>query len=98
MNYSDGYLHFDIRTTAGDATPMQVGIQSCVGRLAGDAANSSLPLGTDQTSEFWFPHDGQWHSLKIPLNRFANIDFRTVNQLFQISSVVNPTAAAEPVH
>jgi beta-glucanase (GH16 family) len=93
-NYSDGYLHFDIRTTAGDATPMQVGIQSCVnGQLAGDAANFWLPLGIDQTSEFWFPHDGQWHSLKIPLNRFANVDFRTVNQLFQISSVVNPTSA-----
>lgn len=93
-NYSDGYLHFDIRATAGDATPMQVGIQSCVsGQLAGDAANFWLPLGIDQTSEFWFPHDGQWHSLKIPLNRFANVDFRTVNQLFQISSVVNPAAA-----
>lgn len=93
-NYSDGYLHFDIRTTAGDATPLQVGIQSCVaGQLAGDAANFWLPLGADQTSEFGFPHDGQWHSLRIPLNRFANVDFRTVNQMFQISSVVNPTSA-----
>jgi beta-glucanase (GH16 family) len=93
-NYSDGYLHFDIRTTAGDTTPLQVGIQSCVsGQLAGDAANFWLPLGADQTSEFGFAHDGQWHSLKIPLNRFANVDFRTVNQLFQISSVVNPSSA-----
>jgi beta-glucanase (GH16 family) len=93
-NYSDGYLHFDIRTTAGDATPLQVGIQSCVsGQLAGDAANFWLPLGADPTSEFGFAHDGQWHSLKIPLNRFANVDFRTVNQLFQISSVVNPASA-----
>ena len=93
-NYSDGYLHFDIRTTAGDATPLQVGIQSCIAsQLAGDTANFWLPLGTDQTSEFWFPHDGQWHSMKIPLNRFANVDFHTVNQLFQISSVGNPAAA-----
>ena len=93
-NYSDGYLHFDIRATANDATPLQVGIQSCVARqLAGDSANFSLPIGTDATSEFWFPHDGQWHSLKIPLNRFANVDFRTVNQLFQISSAANPAAA-----
>jgi hypothetical protein len=92
-NYSDGYLHFDIRTTEGDTTPLQVGIQSCVaGQLAGDSANFWLPLGVDQTSEFGFARDGQWHSLKIPLNRFANVDFRTVNQLFQISSVVNPTA------
>ena len=86
-NYSDGNLHFDIRASAGDATPMQVGIQSCRG------GQFWLPVGTDATSEFWFPHDGQWHSLKIPLNRFANIDFLTVNQFFQISSVVNPTAA-----
>jgi beta-glucanase (GH16 family) len=93
-NYSDGYLHFDIRTTSGDATPLQVGIQSCVaGQLTGDTANSVLPLGSDQTAEFGFPHDGQWHSVKIPLNRFGNVDFRTVNQLFQISSAANPTSA-----
>jgi beta-glucanase (GH16 family) len=93
-NYSDGNLHFDIRATAGDATPMQVGIQSCVAsQMTGDAANFTLPLGSDATSEFWFPHDGQWHSVTIPLNRFANTDFRTMNQLFQISSVVNPASA-----
>lgn len=93
-NYSDGYLHFDIRATAGDATPLKVGIQSCIAsQMAGDAANFWLPLGTDPTSEFWFPHDGQWHSLKIPLNRFANVDFRTVNQLFQLSSAANPASA-----
>jgi beta-glucanase (GH16 family) len=86
-NYSDGYLHFDIRATAGDATPMQVGIQSCRG------GQFWLPLGVDPTSEFWFAHDGQWHSVKIPLNRFANIDFLTVNQFFQISSVANPSTA-----
>ncbi|MGO9479540.1 MAG: family 16 glycosylhydrolase, partial [Limisphaerales bacterium] len=83
-NYSDGNLHFDIRTTSTVA--MQVGIQSC------RAGNFYLPLG-DQTSEFGFARDGQWHSVTIPLNRFANVDFRTMNQLFQISSVVNPTSA-----
>lgn len=94
MNYSDGNLHFDIQATAGDATPMVVGIQSCVaGQLAGDGANFELPLGYDNTSEFWFPHDGQWHSVTIPLNRFANVDFRTVNQFFQIASgATDPTA------
>jgi len=86
-NYSDGYLHFDIRATTGDATPMQVGIQSCRG------GQFWLPLGVDSTSEFWFARDGQWHSVKIPLNRFANIDFLTVNQFFQISSVANPSSA-----
>jgi beta-glucanase (GH16 family) len=83
-NYSDGNLHFDIRTTSTVA--MQVGIQSCRG------GNFYLPLG-DQTTEFGFARDGQWHSVTIPLNRFANIDFRTLSQLFMISSVVNPTSA-----
>jgi beta-glucanase (GH16 family) len=94
MNYSDGYLHFDIQATAGDTTPMEVGIQSCVaGQLAGDGLNFELPLGSDSSSEFWFPHDGQWHSVKIPLNRFANVDFHTVNQFFQIvSGATDPTA------
>ncbi|HKW29112.1 MAG TPA: family 16 glycosylhydrolase [Verrucomicrobiae bacterium] len=87
MNYSDGYLHFDIRTTAGDATSMQVGIKSCRG------GEFWLPLGTDQTSEFGFARDGQWHSLKIPLNRFANTDFRTMSQFFMISSVGNAPSA-----
>jgi len=85
-NYSDGYLHFDIRATTGDATPMQVGIKSCRG------GEFWLPVG-DQTAEFGFARDGQWHSLKIPLNRFANTDFRTMSQFFMISSVVNPTSA-----
>jgi beta-glucanase (GH16 family) len=83
-NYSDGNLHFDIRTTSTVA--MQVGIQSC------RAGNFYLPLG-DQTSEFGFARDGQWHSVTIPLNRFANIDFRTISQFFMISSVVNPASA-----
>ena len=88
-NYSDGYLHFDIKTT-GTAS-MKVGIKSSRG------GEFWLPLGVDQTSEFGFARDGQWHSLKIPLNRFANIDFRTVHQLFMIASDT-PGFCAEPVH
>jgi beta-glucanase (GH16 family) len=83
-NYSDGNLHFDIRTTSTVA--MQVGIKSCRG------GEFWLPVG-DQTAEFGFARDGQWHSLTIPLNRYANTDFRTLSQFFMISSVVNPTAA-----
>jgi hypothetical protein len=89
MNYSDGYLHFDIQATAGDTTPMQVGIASSV---AGDSGAFFLPVGSDSSSEFWFPRDGKWHSLTIPLNRFANTDFHTINQFFMISSAANPTA------
>ena len=76
-NYSDGYLHVDLKTT-GTAS-IKVGIKSSRG------GEFWLPLGVDGTSEFGFARDGQWHSLRIPLNRFANIDFRTVHQLFMIA-------------
>ena len=77
MNYSDGYLHFDIKTTGSAA--IKVGVKSSRG------GEFWLPLGTDGTSEFGFARDGQWHSLKIPLNRFANTDFRTIHQIFMIA-------------
>ncbi|MGD0058265.1 MAG: family 16 glycosylhydrolase [Verrucomicrobiia bacterium] len=93
MNYSDGYLHFDIQATAGDTTPMEVGIASSVASdVAGASGPFFLPVGIDSTSEFWFPHDGQWHSMKMPLNRFENTDFRTVNQFFMIASTTDPAA------
>jgi len=76
-NYSDGFLHLDIKTT-GSAF-MKVGVKSSRG------GEFWLPLGTDGTSEFGFARDGQWHSLKIPLNRFANTDFRTIHQIFMIA-------------
>jgi hypothetical protein len=81
--YSDGFLHFDIRTTS--SVPMRVGIKSSRG------GESYLPLG-DEQAEFGFPRDGQWHDVKIPLNRFANIDFPTVHQLFMISGEAPPSA------
>ncbi|HUJ09342.1 MAG TPA: family 16 glycosylhydrolase [Verrucomicrobiae bacterium] len=83
-NYSDGYLHFDLKTTSTVA--MQVGVKSCRG------GEFWLPVG-DETAEFGFARDGQWHSLKIPLNRFANTDFRTMSQMFMISSVGNAPSA-----
>ena len=84
VNYSDGFLHLDIKTT-GTAS-MKVGVKSSRG------GEFWLPLGVDATSEFGFARDGQWHSLKIPLNRFANTDFRTIHQLFMIAG--DPPASA----
>jgi hypothetical protein len=77
MNYSDGYLHVDLKTTG--TSSIKVGIKSSRG------GEFWLPLGVDGTSEFGFARDGQWHTLRIPLNRFANTDFRTVHQLFMIA-------------
>ncbi len=75
-NYSDGYLHFDIRTTSTAA--LKVGIKSSRG------GEFFLPLG-DETAEFGFARDGKWQRVAIPLNRFANVDFPTLHQMFMIS-------------
>lgn len=82
-NYSDGNLHFDVRTTSHAA--LRVGVKSSRG------GESWLPLG-DETTEFGFPRDGAWHEVIVPLNRFANVDFRTVHQIFMIAG--DPPAAA----
>jgi len=82
MNYSDGFLHFDLKTTGTAA--MKVGVKSSRG------GEFWLPLGVDATSEFGFARDGQWHSLKIPLNRFANTDFRTIHQVFMLAGDAAP--------
>jgi len=75
-NYSDGFLHFDVKTNS--PVPMKVGIKSSRG------GECFLPLG-DETAEFGFKRNGQWHRVTIPLNRFGNIDFLTVHQMFMIS-------------
>jgi len=82
-NYSDGTLHFDISTTS--STEMKVGIKSSRG------GEFWLPLG-DETAEFGFIRDGAWHTVSVPLNRYANTDFRTVHQMFMIAG--DPPAAA----
>ena len=74
-NYSEGLLHFDIKTTS--KTPMSVGIKSSRG------GEAWLDLG-DETSEFGFPRDGKWHKVTVPLNRFEKIDFYTVHQMFML--------------
>ncbi|MBN2163081.1 MAG: glycoside hydrolase family 16 protein [Pontiellaceae bacterium] len=73
--YSDGYLHFDIQTTLSDT--LKIGIQSS------RAGQFWLPLG-DESAEFGFARDGAWHSMSIPLNRFANTDFKTIHQIFML--------------
>jgi beta-glucanase (GH16 family) len=75
-NYSDGYLHFDIKTTSTAA--MRVGIKSSRG------GEFFLPL-LDEKAEFGFARDGKWHKVSIPLNRFTNIDFHTVHQMFMFA-------------
>jgi len=82
-NYSDGILHFDIKTTS--SATMRVGVKSSRG------GEFWLPLG-DETAEFGFARDGAWHTVSVPLNRYANTDFRTIHQIFMIAG--DPPAAA----
>jgi beta-glucanase (GH16 family) len=82
-NYSDGTLHFDISTTS--SATMKVGIKSSRG------GEFWLPLG-DETAEFGFARDGAWHTVSIPLNRYASTDFRTIHQMFMIAG--DPPASA----
>ncbi|HBG26800.1 MAG: hypothetical protein A2Y10_05430 [Planctomycetes bacterium GWF2_41_51] len=74
-NYSDGYLHFQMKTTSTAA--MKVGIKSSA------AGESWLPLING--GEFGPLRDGSWHEVIIPLNRFANIDFSAISQIFMIA-------------
>ncbi len=73
QNYSDGFLHFDIKTTL--TSDMRVGIKSSRG------GESWQWLG-DGASGLGFPRDGQWHTVSVPLNGFTNIDFHTIHQIF----------------
>lgn len=75
-NYSDGQLHFDVKTES--AVPLKIGIKSA------HAGEFFLPLG-DEEDEFGFARDGRWQRVTIPLNRFANIDFKTVYQVFMLT-------------
>ena len=79
-NYSDGFLHVDIKTTSTDL--YEFGIESARGQQAW------LPVG-DETTEFGFARDGNWHTVNIPLNRFANTDFNTVSQIFMLLSAAS---------
>lgn len=74
-NYSDGYLHFNMKTTS--TANMKVGIKSAA------AGESWLPLVAG--GEFGPARDGQWHEVVIPLNRFANIDFSVITQIFMFA-------------
>ena len=74
-DYSDGFLRFDIQSTSTDT--FEVGVESAI------AGQFWLSMG-DETTEFGFARDGNWHSITVPLNRFANTDFNTIFQPFML--------------
>ncbi|MCC5842182.1 MAG: glycoside hydrolase family 16 protein [Opitutales bacterium] len=83
-NYSDGFLHFDIKTTL--TSDIRIGIKSSRG------GESWQAIGTDGTTGPGFARDGQWHTVSVPLNGYSNIDFNTIHQIFMI--VGEPASAS----
>ncbi|MCE5186263.1 MAG: Ig-like domain-containing protein [Planctomycetaceae bacterium] len=81
-NYSDGIMHLDMATTTNET--IKIGIKTSVG------GESWLPLEV-AGEQFGLVRDGQWHEVRIPLNRFSNADFKTVHQILMIAG--DPPAA-----
>lgn len=75
--YSDGLLHFDIKTTLTDN--IKIGVKSSRG-------GESWQWVGNGTAGIGFPRDGQWHTVSIPLNGYSNIDFNTIHQIFMIAA------------
>lgn len=80
-DYSDGALHLHVKMTS--TATIGIGIASSA------AGEGWLDL-VNGGEQFGLVRDGQWHEVVIPLNRFANIDFRTIKQAFMIRGVGQP--------
>lgn len=76
-NYSDGFLHFDIQTTLTDN--IKIGLKSSRG-------GEYWQWIGDETADLGFARDGQWHTVSIPLNGYANTDFNSLQQIFMIAA------------
>ncbi|MBN2842282.1 MAG: hypothetical protein JXM68_04280, partial [Sedimentisphaerales bacterium] len=79
--YSDGYLHLNMKMTSTQS--FRIGIKST-------AAGESWLSVKNGAEQFGLIRDGNWHEMLIPLNRFDNIDFNTINQIFMIASDGGP--------
>jgi beta-glucanase (GH16 family) len=72
QNYSDGKLHFQMKTTT--TMPISVGISS----VTGEGWANDLDM-------YGLVRDGAWHSVVIPLNRIGGgVDFHTIKQIFML--------------
>ena len=82
-NYKHGYLHVDIKTTSNE--PISIGI----GSTSAGTASVELAAGGEQ---YGLVRDGAWHQVSIPLSKFGNVDFGTINAFFTMSGPA-PAAA-----
>lgn len=84
-NYSDGSLHLHMKTT----NTMTLGIG-----IASSAAGESWLDLASSGEQFGLVRDGNWHEVIIPLNRYGNVDFTTIRQLFMLRGIGPATAFA----
>lgn len=75
-NYSDGTLHVYLKTAS--TAPFRIGIAS-------SAAGEGWVTLQEGGEQFGLVRDGAWHHVQIPLNRFANVDFATIKQIFMLA-------------
>ncbi|MHC5109358.1 MAG: PKD domain-containing protein [Planctomycetota bacterium] len=75
-DYSDGNLNFHMKTIS--TAPFKIGVKS-------SAAGESWVAFEEGVSDYGLQRDGNWHAVSVPLNRFLNVDFTTINQLFMIA-------------
>ncbi|MCB9849763.1 MAG: family 16 glycosylhydrolase [Phycisphaerales bacterium] len=75
-NYSDGYLHFQMKTTSTEN--FKIGLKSAT-------SGEAWVLFEDGVTNYGLVRDGNWHNVVVPLNKFLNTDFNTVSQLFMIA-------------
>lgn len=83
QNYSDGYLRLHLQTTW--TGPFRIGVAS-------SAAGEGWVTVTESGETFGLVRDGAWHEMAIPLNRFSNVDFHTIKQLFMLAADSPATA------
>ncbi len=73
QNYRNGKLHMHMKTT----TQQTVGIG-----IASAAAGEGWVDLVAGGQEYGLVRDGAWHEVVIPLNKFSDVDFNTIMQMF----------------
>ncbi|MFT7559089.1 MAG: beta-glucanase (GH16 family)/PKD repeat protein [Flavobacteriales bacterium] len=84
-NYSQGYLHFDCKTTL--TSDFSVVIASTVG-------SDGTVTFSQEGESYGLVRDGEWHTVSIPLNKFGGVDFETIKTFFSASGPA-PSALSE---
>ena len=75
QHYRNGNLHLHMKTTSTHT--IGLGIASAA---AGEGWIDLVNGG----EQYGLQRDGAWHEVVVPLNKFANVDFNTISQMFML--------------